>query len=133
MEVETRVLMVSGGGGSDLALRKFLNLAGIQVRLVGSCSEATQILTNSNPPTVLVSESSLPEGTWADILALAAEGEREILVIVVPGVVNLDFYVDALERGASELKVPSFYQRDISNMLESAAEEGIAIQEPAAA
>jgi DNA-binding NtrC family response regulator len=128
MQEESSVLMVSGGEGTNLALRKVLNEAGIHVCLVRSCAEAQTVLKGLTRPAVLFSDTALPDGTWADVLALANQAERHVPVVVVSRVVDINLYISALEKGASDFIVPPFYHQDISHILKCAAENGVAIQ-----
>jgi DNA-binding NtrC family response regulator len=130
---ENTVLMVSTAGGIDIPLRKVLNDAGMHVRVVGSCSEALQILTSLSPPAIVFCDASLPDGTWADILAFASGESTHVPVIVVSRVVDINLYINALERGAADFIVPPFYPQDLSHVMSCAMGGNVAIQEPAVA
>ena len=106
---ECTAMIVSNGGLSNLALRKVLNEAGLHVRLAGSCSEATEMLANLNAPSVIFSDALLSDGTWLDIFDLAAEGEHEVPVIVIPRIVDFNLYLNALDEGAADFIIPNFY------------------------
>lgn len=127
------VLVVSGDGKTDLALRKALSDAGMHVRVVQSCAEVQEVLADYNVPAVLFCDTSLPDGSWADVLALATQEERQIPLIVVSRVVDINLYVNALEKGAVDFIVPPFYRQDISHVLKFATRKDVAIQKPAAA
>ena len=126
-------LIVSNGEQANLALRKLLYEAGLYVRLAGSCSEAREILTRSNAPAVMFSDTLLPDGTWLDILDLAKGTEHEVPVIVMPRLVDINLYLNALDEGAADFIVPPFYHQDITHVLKCAASRGLAIQGAAAA
>jgi DNA-binding NtrC family response regulator len=128
MQEASSVVMVSGAPGTNLALRKVLNEGGIHVREVRSCAEARRALNGLKAPVVLFSDTSLPDGTWADVLALAAEGERQIPVIVVSRVVDINLYINALEEGACDFIVPPFYRQDISHVMSCATQKNVAVQ-----
>ena len=125
-------LIVSGGGGTDLALRKALNEAGVQVRIVGSCAEARQVLAGAHAPIAVFSDAILPDGSWMDVLAVAEQGGQEVPVIVVSRVLDINLYMDALEKGAADLIVPPFHHQNISDVLKCAARIGAAVQSSAA-
>lgn len=133
MQEDSSVLMVSGGEATEMALRKVLNEAGIHVHMVRNCAEARFVLKEITVPAVLFSDAVLPDGTWADILALATEGELQIPVVVVSRDVDINLYISALEKGASDFIVPPFYQKDIAHVLKCAIRKGVAIQALAAA
>jgi DNA-binding NtrC family response regulator len=113
-------LLVSGGEGSCLSLRKVLNQAGLHVRVVRGCAEARKVLADYYLPAVLFCDAALPDGTWADILASAGAGTRQVPVIVVSRVVDVNLYINALDMGASDFIVPPFYHHDISHVVRCA-------------
>lgn len=127
------VLMVSSDGGTHVALRKVLSAAGVPVRLVRTCAEARAILESFGNPVALFSDIMLADGTWADVLDLATEGDRQVPVIVVSRVVDIDLYINALEKGASDFIVPPFYHQDISHVLKCAVQANVAVQHASAA
>jgi DNA-binding NtrC family response regulator len=130
---ENSVLMVSGSGEIDLALGQALNAAGVAVRVVRSCAEAQELLNGSSVPAVLFCEASLPDGTWADIVSLAARGRKRVPVVVVSRVVDIDLYLNALENGAVDFIVPPFCQQDVSHVMSCAIQKDKAVQMPGAA
>lgn len=124
MKEGNNVLVVSAGGGTDVALRNVLIEAGIDVRLVGSCAELRDVLRETEIPAVLFSETALPDGTWMDILDLATRAQRRVPVVIVSRVVDINLYISALESGASDFIVPPFYPKDISHVLRCAGHPG---------
>jgi len=129
---QNTVLMVSTTGKGDLQLRKVLNEAGMHVRLAESCAEARRVMASAAPPSIVFCDALLPDGTWADILTLATRGARQIPVIVVSRVVDIDLYINALEMGADDFIVPPFYRGDISHVLKCAMRKDGATETPAA-
>ncbi len=127
------VVIVSDDDGTALMLWKILKEVGIQVRIVRTCAEARHLLDEQNSPVVLFSDTSLPDGTWADVLTLATEGKRQIPVIVVSRVVDINLYISALEKGASDFIVPPFYGQDISHVLKCAIKHHVVEERLAAA
>lgn len=123
------VLMVSGGGEIDLALRKVLDEAGIDVRLIGNCAATRNILKNFKVPTVRFSEATLPDGTWEDVLGLATGAQLQVVVIVVSRLADMDLYITALEKGASDFIAPPFYRQDVSHVLKRATQSRIGVRE----
>ena len=60
-------------------------------------------------------------------MKLAAAGGRQVPVIVVSRVVEINLYIDALEKGASDFIVPPFYHQDISHVLKCAVQANVAV------
>ena len=131
MQQESIVLMASGG--ANLALRKVLRDAGINVCAIRSCAEARRVLENRNVPAVLFSEAVLPDGSWADVLALAAEGERQVPVVVVSGVVDMNLHINPLGKESLGFIASPFSPRNISQVLKCATQENVAVQIPGSA
>lgn len=130
---QNTVLMVSATGNDDFVLRKVLNEAGMHVRLAASCAEALEVMMGLTPPSIVFSDATLPDGTWADILAFAGGGSSRIPVIVVSRVVDVNLYINTIEQGAADFVVPPFCRQDISHVMSCAMRENLAIQPPAAA
>jgi len=128
MKPGSSVLLVSGGGGTHLALRKVLDEAGMHVCLAGSCAEVQTALKAFKAPAVVFSDAALPDGTWLDVLSLARQTRRRVPVIVVSRVVDINLYISVLENGASDFIVPPFYQQDISHVLRCAVQMGSVAQ-----
>ena len=126
------VLMVCGEQKIQLALGNILSEAGIHVRLVQSCAEARRALKVSSVPAALFTDMSLPDGTWADILDLAVAGERQVPVIVVSRVVDINLYINALEQGATDFIVPPFFYQDVLHVLKCSTSAGVAAEARAA-
>jgi DNA-binding NtrC family response regulator len=125
------LLMVSSAGEVDLPLRRVLNEAGMHVRVAKSCAEAQQVLDSLSPPAIVFCDSSLPDGTWVDILTSGQAAQ--VPVIVVSRLVDINLYINALEKGAADFIVPPFYGQDISHVLSCALHDTVAVQSVAAA
>lgn len=130
---ENSVLMVSASGEIDLPLRQALNAAGVAVRVVRSCAEARKCLNGKILPAALFCETSLPDGTWADVLSLAAMARKRIPVVIVSRVVDIELYLNALENGAADFIVPPFSQHDVSQVMSCAVRADVAVQPAGAA
>jgi DNA-binding NtrC family response regulator len=125
------LLIVSSAGEVDLSLRRVLNEAGMRVRVAKSCAEALQALNGPSPPPLVFCDASLPDGTWVDILTSGQAAQ--VPVIVVPRLVDINLYIDALEKGAADFIVPPFYGQVISHVLSCALHGTVAVQTVAAA
>lgn len=128
----SRVLIVTSGEGTHVALRQVLSEAGMDIRLVQSCAEARQVLKELSDPAAVFSDTSLPDGTWADVLALAMQEERQLPVIVVSRVADINLYINVLEKGASDFIVPPFYYQDILHVLKCSTQASVSMQALAA-
>lgn len=133
MHQECSVLWVSGKSAADLALRKVLADGGMKVRLAQSCGEVRRVLADGSVPDVVFCDTFLPDGSWADILAMATRRPVHIPVIVVSQEIDTNLFIQALQMGVADFIVPPFYFRDISRVLKCAIWKNVAIQAPATA
>jgi DNA-binding NtrC family response regulator len=127
------VLVVSGSGEIDLRLRQALNAAGVAVRVVRSCAEAQKLLNGKILPAALFCETSLPDGTWTDVLSFTAVARKQVPVVIVSRVVDIELYLNALENGAADFIVPPFCQQDVSRVMSCAVRSDVAVQPAGAA
>jgi two-component system, NtrC family, response regulator PilR len=107
-------------------LRCALERQGVHVTQVGTCAQAKQQLAGSNPPELIFTGANLPDGTWADILAVAEKAALPVNVIVVARVVDTRFYVEAIEAGAFDFIAPPFIAPDLAYVVRSAAGNAMA-------
>jgi FixJ family two-component response regulator len=64
----------------------------------------------------------LPDGLWANVLALAAQAPQPVNVIVVARLVDTRLYVEAIEAGAFDFLAPPFVAADLAYVVRCAAE-----------
>ncbi|HEV2383309.1 MAG TPA: response regulator [Terriglobia bacterium] len=105
-------------------LRPLLDRLGFDTRRARSCAEANFALAWPEPPTVVFTDTDLPDGSWTEIVALASQARSPVPVIVVSNAVDLSLYLDALEGGATEFIVPPFRDADINYVLQGAMMSG---------
>jgi DNA-binding NtrC family response regulator len=105
-------------------LRPLLEQLGFHTRRARSCAEANFVLAWSEPPTVVFTDTDLPDGRWAETVALASQTRSPVPVIVVSGAVDISLYLDALEGGATDFIVPPFSGSDISYVVQGAMMRG---------
>ena len=124
------VLIVSVGDGNNLTLKKALNDEGIRVQDVNRCAEAPQILSGLADPDIVFSYTALPHGARTDISALAMEEDRNVTVLVVSRVEDINPDINAIEKGVADFNVPPFYHQEISRFLSCATRKETAVQKP---
>lgn len=95
-------------------LRSPLKRLGFDSRRARSCAEARSALSSSKPPALMFTDTELPDGGWADVVALGAGACSPVPVVVVSRVVDICLYLDTIERGATEFIVPPFLDAEIS-------------------
>jgi DNA-binding NtrC family response regulator len=69
---------------------------------------------------VVLTEASLPDGKWLDVLHLVRESPREPQVIVTDRQADARFWAEALNLGAYDLLSQPFYQPEVQRVLYNA-------------
>jgi DNA-binding NtrC family response regulator len=91
-----------------------------------SCAQAQRRLGGLNPAPLVFTDTQLPDGTWADILALAEKAALPVNVIVVAPAVNTRLYVEAIESGAFDFVAPPFNAADLAYVVRCALDNALA-------
>ena len=97
-----------------------LEWLGITTLRASNCAEAERALASPEPHLLVLTEPVLPDGTWAEILALARRMPSPVPVVVVSRYVDVDLYLDALEKGAWDYIVPPFRAADLAYVVNGA-------------
>jgi FixJ family two-component response regulator len=67
---------------------------------------------------LIFTDSQLPDGTWADVVRLAGNARTPTSVIVVSRLVDVRFYLDALENGAFDFIAPPFEPMELAHIVQ---------------
>ena len=129
------LLAASDSGGSDKQFSALLvyeqegpirsletNIASQGVRTLRSrnCSEVRELLRKPDPPDLILTDVSLPDGTWEDVLTCANAAPASVPVIVVSHIVEMALYLDVLQRGAYDFIVPPISFWDLAHIVRGA-------------
>jgi DNA-binding NtrC family response regulator len=120
MNDELLVLLVHDQEEDFRTLERTLNNLGIRTQRVHTCSEAGAALREPRSSRLILTATTLADGTWADVLILASLPGKAIPVIVVSRVVDVDLYLRTLESGASDFIVPPFSAADLGYLVHTA-------------
>jgi DNA-binding NtrC family response regulator len=90
------------------AVERILLDWGMPTRRVRNCAGAVAALCEPNSPALVLTDTFLPDGTWADVLNTSRIFRPGPPVIVVSRVVDIPLYLDVLESGAYDFVVPPF-------------------------
>ena len=113
-------LLVHENSETLTTLKGALERQGVCLLQAESRAQAKRLLGGLNPAPLVFTDTQLPDGTWADILALAGKAAQPVNVIVVARVVDTRFYVEAIETGAFDFLAPPFVASDLAYVLRSA-------------
>ncbi len=110
------VLLVHDQNDPFHSLEQILLSEGIRVEHAHTCSEADAALRGPCSARVVFTDSSLTDGTWADVLDLAGA----VPLVVVSRVVDIDLYLNVLERGAADFIVPPLSRAELAHVVKTA-------------
>jgi DNA-binding NtrC family response regulator len=111
------------------ALEHALRSQSIKTLRARNYQEAMRVLGQENPPHLVFTDTALPDGTWADVLALASRGRQPANVIVVGRLVDTRFYIEVIEKGAFDFIVPPFAASDLTHVVRCASDSVVSHRE----
>jgi DNA-binding NtrC family response regulator len=92
----------------------------VRTRRALSCREAAQLIAGGLIPHMIFTDMELPDGTWRDVIQIAASSETPISVIIVSRQVDIKAYIETIECGAYDFIVPPFATADLNHVLRGA-------------
>jgi DNA-binding NtrC family response regulator len=97
-------------------------LANLQIKsqAARTCGEAALYLWSQEPPHLVFTDTELADGSWKDILHLAAKALAPLNVIVVSPIVDIDLYIRSIELGAFDFMVPPFGREEVGHVVRTA-------------
>ena len=96
-----------------------LNTLPLVLHHVGTLQQARAELREEEYD-VILTEATLPDGKWLDVLHLARECPLEIEVIVTDPQADARFWAEALNLGAYDLLAQPFYEPEVRRILYNA-------------
>jgi DNA-binding NtrC family response regulator len=121
-----KALLVHHNSETLATLKGALERQGMSIIHAESQAQAKRMLGGLNPAPLVFTDTQLPDGTWADILALAEKAAQPVNVIVVARIVDTRFYVKAIETGAFDFLAPPFNATDLAYVVRSALDNAVA-------
>jgi DNA-binding NtrC family response regulator len=119
-------LLVHHNSETLAMLKAALERQGVRVTCAESRAQAKRMLGGPNPLPLVFTDVQLPDGTWADILALAEKAAQAVNVIVVARIVDTRFYVESIETGAFDFLAPPFVATDLAYVVRGAFQNAAA-------
>jgi len=115
----SRILFISGRPDDARRLAEMLHALPLHVEHVASVKQAATRL-QKEAYDVILTEASLPDGGWMDVLHLVRECSREPEVIVTDPQADARFWAEALNLGAYDLLAQPFYEPEVRRILYNA-------------
>lgn len=128
MADDIRALLLHSYDVPGTALKRALEDQFIATEMAQSFTEATERISSLNPPHLVFTETDLPDGTWSDVVDLAARASRPVSVIVVSPVADIPLYIDVMERKAFDFITHSFTTMEINHVLRCAVDDIIRLR-----
>jgi DNA-binding NtrC family response regulator len=119
-------LLVHQNSETMSTLKAALERQGMRIAQAGSRLAAKRALGGLTPAPLVFTDTHLPDGTWADIIAVAGNTKQPVNVIVVARTVDTRFYVEAIETGAFDFIAPPFNETDLAHVVRSALDNVLA-------
>jgi DNA-binding NtrC family response regulator len=117
---ELCMLLVYDQQESFQALEPILLDWGMPTRRVRSCAAARAALCGANAPPLVLTDTVLPDGIWADVLQVARDAWPSSSIIVVSRIVDIPLYLDVLDSGAYDFVAPPFVPADLAHIVRGA-------------
>jgi len=121
-------LVVCGRGDHLVLLRQILDPL-VKVSDARTCEEAARYLEKPNPPHLVFTDTAMPDGSWLDVLKLAAKAPRPVNVIVASRAPDVRLYMEAMDAGAFDYVTASSLVPEVAHVLRNAAESVLSRRE----
>jgi DNA-binding NtrC family response regulator len=120
------ILLVMSPSQRRRALIPRFHRSGAEILLAGSCRRARQVLRTRADITVAVTDLTLNDGNWCDVLESTIHREVPTSVVVVSPVGGERLWAEVLWRGAHDLLVEPLEDLEVRRTLESATRASLA-------
>jgi CheY-like chemotaxis protein len=121
------ILLYRPGEARDL-LKLALESHLIQIHCLTTVQEALPLLRDANPPHLVFTEDTLPDGTWAEVVKRSQMACKPVKVIVVSRVVDVSLYVEAMDGGAFDFIVPPLSAIKLDYVVKRAMETVVSLR-----
>ncbi|HEV2423935.1 MAG TPA: response regulator [Terriglobia bacterium] len=130
MKTPRSVLLVHNDPHSFRGLEEMLHEGEVRTTRAHQCAQAFRLLEQAAPIDLVLTDVTLPDGTWKDVVGMVQETAKDTPVIVMSRVVSMKLYLDTQDAGAADFIVPPMTPRDLAHVLTAAmqrsAHSGIA-------
>ncbi len=120
------VLLVHNEPDAFRGLEEMLHEQDVITSQAHRCAEARSLLKEAGPVDLVLTDVTLNDGNWKDIIRLVQKESKGTPVIVMSRVVSMKLYLDTQEAGAADFIVPPMAPRDLVYTLTTAMDKAIA-------
>ena len=114
--MRSRILFLSGHPDDARHLSRMLKSLPLRVDHAGTLQQARANLQQHDYGVVLT-EASLPDGKWLDVIHLVREYPKDVEVIVTDPQADGHLWAEALNLGAYDLLAQPFYEPEVRRIL----------------
>jgi DNA-binding NtrC family response regulator len=122
MKEEISAILLHQPAESQRLLKQAQEGRSIKVNWLRNYGEALPLLREADPPHLVFTEASLPDGSWTDVVKPALEALKPVKVIVVSRLVDVTLYVQTTAGGAFNFIVPPLTRDELAHVLACAVE-----------
>jgi DNA-binding NtrC family response regulator len=122
MKEEISAVLLHQSTEPQRVLKAALEGSSVKVNWLRNYGEALPLLKGTDPPHLVFTEASLPDGTWTDVVKLALEALKPVKVIVVSRLVDMRLYVETMAGGAFDFIVPPMTSDELAHVLACAVD-----------
>jgi len=120
MKTPRSVLLVHNEPHAFRGLEEMLQEQEIRTARGHQCSEVRSLLSEAGPIDLVLTDASLPDGTWKDVIRMVRKAAKDTPIIVMSRVVSMKLYLDTQDAGAADFIVPPLTPRDLAHVLTAA-------------
>lgn len=128
MKKHAVVLLIMASGERRRALTPALQHAGVDLITIGSCRGARELLRVRLDITVVVTDLTLADGNWCDMLEYTLHRDVQTAVLVVSPVGGERLWAEVLWRGAHDLIIEPLENIEVRRAVEGAVRAGQAAE-----
>jgi DNA-binding NtrC family response regulator len=104
------------------SLKPILESQCIITRDAKTCGETLLSLWGKRPPHLVFTDVQLADGNWRDVISLADKCPLPINVVVVSPQLDVNLYIEAMERGAFDFITPPLEGPDVTHVVRCAVQ-----------
>lgn len=117
------VLILTGANDTRSVLSRIFSNNGWKVQAGSGRADAARSLSDA-PASLIVTDSTLPDGSWMDILALAEAVSPEVQVVVTDPHADEALWAEVLYHGAFDVLAQPLEENEVVRVCGSAVRHG---------